>query len=105
MKTGFDDIKKLFAAHNEHFKLLDKDVRLLKHQVNNSINVASGVIQATVNDLKLSAQDVINATEVRLEEDRYLCPRVMKWSYWFSTTWINWLKKFDVNYPSPPSSP
>ncbi|KAB1199276.1 hypothetical protein CJ030_MR0G025471 [Morella rubra] len=75
MKTGFDDIKKLFAAHDERFNLLDKDVRLLKHQVNNSINVASGVIQATVNDLKLSAQDVINATEVRLEEDRYLRPR------------------------------
>ncbi|KAB1202658.1 hypothetical protein CJ030_MR8G020278 [Morella rubra] len=31
MKTGFDDIKKLFAAHDEHFILLDKDVRLLKH--------------------------------------------------------------------------
>ncbi|KAB1226964.1 hypothetical protein CJ030_MR1G002509 [Morella rubra] len=77
MKTGFDDIKKLFAAHDERFNLLDKDVRLLKHQVNNSINVASGVIQATVNDLKSSAQDVVNATEVRMEEDRYLRPRVM----------------------------
>ncbi|KAB1215865.1 hypothetical protein CJ030_MR4G010978 [Morella rubra] len=29
MKTGFDDIKQLFAAHDERFNLLDKDVRLL----------------------------------------------------------------------------
>ncbi|KAB1201127.1 hypothetical protein CJ030_MR0G005040 [Morella rubra] len=48
MKTGFDDIKKLFAAHDERFNLLDKDVRLLKHQVNNSVRVATDVIQATV---------------------------------------------------------
>ncbi|KAB1213239.1 hypothetical protein CJ030_MR5G009666 [Morella rubra] len=48
MKTGFDDIKELFAAHDERFNLLDKDVRLLKHQVNNSVRVATDVIQATV---------------------------------------------------------
>ncbi|KAB1212577.1 hypothetical protein CJ030_MR5G023521 [Morella rubra] len=41
MKMGFDDIKQLFAAHDERFNLLDKDVRLLKHQVNNSIHVAA----------------------------------------------------------------
>ncbi|KAB1228155.1 hypothetical protein CJ030_MR2G000731 [Morella rubra] len=29
MKTGFDDIKQLFAAHDARFNLLDKDVRLL----------------------------------------------------------------------------
>ncbi|KAB1226462.1 hypothetical protein CJ030_MR1G014044 [Morella rubra] len=29
MKTGFDDIKQLFVAHDERFNLLDKDVRLL----------------------------------------------------------------------------
>ncbi|KAB1213153.1 hypothetical protein CJ030_MR5G021731 [Morella rubra] len=78
MKMGFDDIKELFAAHDERFKLLDKDVRLLKHQVNNNINVASGVIQATMNDLKSSAQDVVNATEVSMDVDRRLRPHVMK---------------------------
>ncbi|KAB1211832.1 hypothetical protein CJ030_MR5G010039 [Morella rubra] len=102
MKTGFDDIKQLFAAHDERFNLLDKDVRLLKHQVNNSIHVASEVIQATVNDLKSSAQDVVNATELSLDVDRNLRPLVMKWTYWFSTTWSNWLKKFDVDHPPPP---
>ncbi|KAB1226980.1 hypothetical protein CJ030_MR1G015954 [Morella rubra] len=102
MKTGFDDIKQLFAAHDECFNLLDKDVRLLKHQVNNNIHVASEVIQATVNDLKSSAQDVVNATEVSMDVDRNLCPLVMKWTYWFSTTWSNWLKKFDVDHPPPP---
>ncbi|KAB1212507.1 hypothetical protein CJ030_MR5G019090 [Morella rubra] len=83
---GFDDIKQLFAAHDERFNLLDKDVRLLKHQVNNSIHVASEVIQATVNDLKSSAQDVVNATKLSMDVDRNLRPLVMKWTYWFSTT-------------------
>ncbi|KAB1226504.1 hypothetical protein CJ030_MR1G019237 [Morella rubra] len=81
MKTGFDDIKELFAAHDERFNLLDKDVRLLKHQVNNSVRVATDVIQATVKDLKSSAQDVITATEVSMDVDRNLRPHVMKWTY------------------------
>ncbi|KAB1209947.1 hypothetical protein CJ030_MR6G020065 [Morella rubra] len=102
MKTGFDDIKELFAAHDERFKILDKDVRLLKHQVNNSVRVATDVIQATVKDLKSSAQDVITATEVSMDVDRNLRPHVMKWTYWFSTTWMNWLRKFDVDHPPPP---
>ncbi|KAB1220970.1 hypothetical protein CJ030_MR3G025339 [Morella rubra] len=102
MKTGFDDIKQLFVAHDARFNLLDKDVRLLKHQVNNSIHRASEVIQATVNDLKSSAQDVINATELSLDVDRKLRPLVMKWTYWFSTTWTNWLRKFEVDHPPPP---
>ncbi|KAB1212575.1 hypothetical protein CJ030_MR5G023519 [Morella rubra] len=78
---GFDDIKQLFAAHDERFNLLDKDVRLLKHQVNNSIHVASEVIQATVNDLKSSAQDVVNATKLSMDVDRNLRPLVVKWTY------------------------
>ena len=80
MKTGFDDIKQLFAVHDEHFKLLDKDVRLLKHQVNNSIHVANEVIQATMNDLKSSAQDVVNATKLSMDVDRNLRPLVVKWT-------------------------
>ncbi|KAB1206923.1 hypothetical protein CJ030_MR7G008161 [Morella rubra] len=80
MKTGFDDIKELFAAHDERFNLLDKDVRLLKHQVNNSVRVATDVIQATVKDLKSSAQDVITATEVNFFEQRQLIQKGIQMS-------------------------
>ncbi|KAB1225207.1 hypothetical protein CJ030_MR1G025760 [Morella rubra] len=78
------------------------NLKALKHQVNNSIHMASEVIQATVDDLKSSAQDVVNATELSLDVDRKLRPLVMKWTYWFSTTWTNWLRKFDVDHPPPP---
>ncbi|KAB1219442.1 hypothetical protein CJ030_MR3G001075 [Morella rubra] len=101
-KKFFENHGWLFVAHDERFNLLDKDVRLLKHQVNNSIHMASEVIQATVNDLKSSAQDVVNATKLSLDVDRKLRPLVMKWTYWFSTTWSNWLRKFDVDHPPPP---
>ncbi|KAB1213246.1 hypothetical protein CJ030_MR5G009659 [Morella rubra] len=104
MKTGFNDIKELFAAHDERFNLLDKDVRLLKHQVNNSVRVATDVIQATVKDLKSSAQDVITATEVSMDVDRNLRPHVMKWTYWFSTTWMNCRPKRPSHPPSSSAS-
>ncbi|KAB1205925.1 hypothetical protein CJ030_MR7G016905 [Morella rubra] len=113
MKTGFDSIMKLLTIHTERFGTLDKDMMGLKHQVNNSIHVASNVIQNTVDEfastsdelqafVKSSAEDVVKATEVRLEEDRNLHPHVMKWTYWFSTAWMNWLKKFEIEYPPPP---
>ncbi|KAB1221427.1 hypothetical protein CJ030_MR2G013151 [Morella rubra] len=58
MKTGFDDIKKLLTAHTEHFGTLDKDMRTLKHQVNNNIHVASNVIQDTVNEFKATSAEL-----------------------------------------------
>ncbi|KAB1210062.1 hypothetical protein CJ030_MR6G004328 [Morella rubra] len=114
MKTGFNDIKKLLTAHTEHFGTLDKDTRALKHQVNNSIHVASNVIQDTVNEFKAtfaelqtfvqkSAEDVVQATKVQMDSDRNLHPHVLKWMYWFSTTWMEWLKKFEIEYPLPPN--
>ncbi|KAB1222121.1 hypothetical protein CJ030_MR2G002701 [Morella rubra] len=113
MKTGFDDIKKLLTAHTERFGTLDKDMRALEHQVNNSIHVASNVIQDTVNEFKAtsaelqtfvqkSAEDVVQATEVQMDSDRNLRPHVLKWTYWFSTTWMEWLKKFEIEHPPPP---
>ncbi|KAB1210131.1 hypothetical protein CJ030_MR6G022743 [Morella rubra] len=92
MKTGFDDIKKLLTAHTERFGILDKDIRGLKHQVNNSIHVASNVIQNTVNEftsasaelqafVKTSAEDVVKATEIHLDANRHLHPQVILWTY------------------------
>ncbi|KAB1227015.1 hypothetical protein CJ030_MR1G014963 [Morella rubra] len=63
----------------------DMDMRALKHQVNNSIHVASNVIQDTVNEFKAtsaelqtfvqkSAEDVVQATEVQMDSDRNLHP-------------------------------
>ncbi|KAB1228073.1 hypothetical protein CJ030_MR4G024753 [Morella rubra] len=99
MQTGFEDIKKILGAHTERFGTLDKDVRQLKLQVNNSIHVASNVIQDTVNEFKAtsaelqtfvrkSAEDVVQATEMQMDSDRNLHPHVLKWTYWFSTTWM-----------------
>ncbi|KAB1209543.1 hypothetical protein CJ030_MR6G018868 [Morella rubra] len=113
MKTGFDNIKHLLTAYTEHFGTLDKDMRALKHQVNNSIHVASNVIQDTVNEFKAtsaelqtfvqkSAEDVVLAIEVQMDSDRNLHSHVLKWTYWFSTTWMEWLKKFEIEYPPPP---
>ncbi|KAB1215580.1 hypothetical protein CJ030_MR4G017892 [Morella rubra] len=113
MKTGFDDIKKLLTAHTERFRTLDKDVRQLKLQVNNSIHVASNVIQDTVNEFKAtsavlqtfvqkSTEDVVQATKMQLDFDRNLRPHILKWTYWFSTTWMDWLKKFEIEHPPPP---
>ncbi|KAB1213063.1 hypothetical protein CJ030_MR5G004106 [Morella rubra] len=87
METGFDDIKQLLTAHTERFGTLDKDMRALEHQVNDSIHVASNVIQDTVNEFKAtsvelqtfvqkSAEDVVQATEVQLDSDRNLRPHV-----------------------------
>ncbi|KAB1223568.1 hypothetical protein CJ030_MR2G009167 [Morella rubra] len=58
MKTGFDDIKKLLTAHTERFGTLDKDMRALKHQVNNNIHVASNVIQDIVNEFKATSAEL-----------------------------------------------
>ncbi|KAB1202827.1 hypothetical protein CJ030_MR8G024940 [Morella rubra] len=90
MQAGFEDIKKLHAVHPERFGTLDKDMRGLKHQVNNSIHVAK------------SAAEVVNAIEVHMNANRNLRPHVLKWTYWFSITWMGWLKKFEVQYPLPP---
>ncbi|KAB1223154.1 hypothetical protein CJ030_MR2G016455 [Morella rubra] len=97
MQAGFEDIKKLLAIHPEHFRTLDKDIRGLKHQVNNNIHVASMVIQNTIDEFKAtsialltlvkkSAVEVVHATEVHMNADRNLRPHVLKWTYWFSIT-------------------
>ncbi|KAB1228136.1 hypothetical protein CJ030_MR4G013738 [Morella rubra] len=73
MKTKFQDIKKLLVVHTKRFGALDKEMRGLKHQVNNSLHVASNVIQEIVDEfastsaelqasVKSSAQDVVQAT-------------------------------------------
>ncbi|KAB1219946.1 hypothetical protein CJ030_MR3G022820 [Morella rubra] len=89
MKMGFDNIMKLLTIHTERFGTLDKEMRGLEHEVNHIIHVASYVIQHTVDEfastsaelqafVKSYAEDVVKATEVRLEEDRNLRPHVMK---------------------------
>ncbi|KAB1206844.1 hypothetical protein CJ030_MR7G008240 [Morella rubra] len=101
MQAGFEDIKKLLAVHPERFGTLDKDMRGLKHQVNNSIHVAT-TSAALLTLVKKSAAEVVHATEVHMNADRNLRPHVLKWTYWFSITWMGWLKKFEVQYPPPP---
>ncbi|KAB1228116.1 hypothetical protein CJ030_MR4G013718 [Morella rubra] len=107
VKTTFEDIKKLVTTHIERFGTLDKYMRGLKHQVNNNIHVASMVIQNTVDEFKAtsaelqtfvqkSTEDVVLATKVHMNVDRNLHPHVLKWTYWFSITWMEWLKKFEV---------
>ncbi|KAB1226473.1 hypothetical protein CJ030_MR1G014055 [Morella rubra] len=92
MQTGFEDIKKIHGTHTERFGTLAKDVRQLKLQVNNSIHVASNVIQDTVNEFKAtstelqtfvqkSSEDVVQATEMQMDSDRNLRPHVSKWTY------------------------
>ncbi|KAB1212836.1 hypothetical protein CJ030_MR5G010136 [Morella rubra] len=65
----------------------------------NEFASTSAELQAFV---KTSAEDVVKATEIHLDADWHLHPHVIKWMYWFSTTWTNWLKKFAVDHPPPP---
>ncbi|KAB1221437.1 hypothetical protein CJ030_MR2G013161 [Morella rubra] len=82
MQAGLEDVKKLLNVHTECFETLDKDMRGFKHQE--------------------SAEDVVLATKVLMNANRNLRPHMLKWTYWFSTTWMEWLKKFEVQYPPPP---
>ncbi|KAB1226263.1 hypothetical protein CJ030_MR1G019570 [Morella rubra] len=88
MKIGFEDIKKLLTDHTEHFGTLDKDMRSLKHEVNNSITVVGGVIQGTTDEFratsielqafaKKSVEDINQVTEVYMNTNRALRPYVM----------------------------
>ncbi|KAB1219909.1 hypothetical protein CJ030_MR3G009551 [Morella rubra] len=92
MKLGFEDIKKLHVVHTTRFGALDKEIRGLKHQVNNSIHVTRNVFPYSVDEfaststelqasVKSSAEDVVKATEVHMEVDRNLRPHGMKWTY------------------------
>ncbi|KAB1202912.1 hypothetical protein CJ030_MR8G002093 [Morella rubra] len=73
MKLGFEDIKKLHVVHTKHFGALDKEMRGLKHQVNNSIHVTRNVFPHSVDEfaststelqayVKSSAENIIKAT-------------------------------------------
>ncbi|KAB1223421.1 hypothetical protein CJ030_MR2G012418 [Morella rubra] len=73
MKLGFEDIKKLHVVHTKRFGALDKEMRGLKHQVNNSIYVTRNVFPHSVDEfaststelqayVKSSAENIIKAT-------------------------------------------
>jgi outer membrane murein-binding lipoprotein Lpp len=113
VKTGLEDIKKMLGEHQQRIDTVSEDVQGVQQQVNKSIKLASDVIQKTVDEFALASvhlkesmantsREVISATERHLDADRNLQPRVIRWTYWFSTTWTNWLRKWDVAYDPPP---
>ncbi|KAB1223791.1 hypothetical protein CJ030_MR2G012900 [Morella rubra] len=57
-KMGVKDIKKLHVVHTKRFRALDKEMRGLKHQVNNIILVASNVIHNTVDEFTTISVDL-----------------------------------------------
>ncbi|KAB1200964.1 hypothetical protein CJ030_MR0G005449 [Morella rubra] len=58
MKLGFEDIKKLHVVHTKRFGALDKEMRGLKHQVNNSIHVTRNVFPHSVDEFASTSTEL-----------------------------------------------
>ncbi|KAB1215942.1 hypothetical protein CJ030_MR4G006346 [Morella rubra] len=113
VKKGFVDVKKILTDHTERFGTVDRDVKSLQNQVSNSKTVAADVIQGNTDEFKAtsaelqtfvkkSQEDITQVTEVYMNTDRLLRPHVMKWTYWFTTTWVQFLKKSKIEHDLPP---
>ncbi|KAB1213238.1 hypothetical protein CJ030_MR5G022427 [Morella rubra] len=113
LKIGFVDMEKILTDYTKRFETVDRDVKSLQNHVSNSITGAVDVIQGTTDEFKAtsvelqtfvkkSQEDITQVTEVCMNTDRLLRPHVMKWTYWFTTIWMQFLKKFEMEFKPPP---